>query len=364
MRRVLAPGALAVLLAALPSVGTAQEEPAEEFAEELEVTEVLLDVVVTDKRDRIILGLGPQDFLVSEDGEAVDVTSVTFYSSKRLLESPELLAERDLAVETVPQDRFFILFVHAQRSNGITGLRRLLEAGKDFGRWLIEEAQPADRVAVVSYRNGLRVHQDFTTDREALLEAVDEAVRGRDPEKVPPSRRRSVPVEPAALSSLPSGKEMRKASKDLYRALRLVANAVSDVPGRKNVVFFGRGFGRVGTYGNYEPEPFKLQPTLQALNDANVAVYTLDLTPPEVEHNLQISLRDLAAATGGRFYWDRRHFTGSLNRISTLTSGYYLLSYESRRPAGSSGYQRVRVATRSPEFRIQARHGYLFGEPR
>ena len=74
-----------------------------------------------------------------------------------------------------------------------------------------------------------------------------------------------------------------------------------------------------------------------------------------------MSLRDLAAATGGRFYYNQRRFTLPLKQISDLTSGYYLLSYESRRPASAAGYQRVRVATRNPEFRIQARSGYLYG---
>ena len=36
---------------------------------------------------------------------------------------------------------------------------------------------------------------------------------------------------------------------------------------------------------------------------------------------------------------------------------------QSRRPADASGYQRVTVGTRNPEFRIQARQGYLYGPP-
>ena len=61
-----------LVAAASPVVGPAQERQADEvFAEELEVTEVLLDVLVTDKHDRIILGLGPDDFVVTEEGKAV-----------------------------------------------------------------------------------------------------------------------------------------------------------------------------------------------------------------------------------------------------------------------------------------------------
>ena len=366
MRRVLGQTLLIVFLSTtLPVATPAQEGPVEEgFGEDLEVTEVLLDVLVTDKQDRVILGLGPDDFVVSEEGEVVEITAVTFYSSKRLLESSEMLAKRGIAVDMVPQDRFFILFVQQQRNTSAARsdlFDRQLEAGRQLTSWLMEEAQSADRMAVLSFGNGLKVHQDFTADRQALLQAIDGAVRGRDPAKIPPSRRPQVESDPPALSRLPAGKELRRASRDVYRALRLVACAVKSVPGRKNLIFLGRGFGDIGTFGGYRPELYRLNPTLEALNNANVAVYTLDITPPGVRHNLQVSLRDLAAATGGRFYYEQRSFSGPLKKISDLTSGYYLLSYQSRRSANESGYQRVKVGTHNPEFRIQARHGYLYG---
>jgi VWFA-related protein len=364
------PGAallLAVLMSPASVAMRAQDAPVERvFAEDLEVNEVLLDVLVTDRHDRVILGLGADDFVVSEEGEAVELTSVVFYSSRRLIETSESSVSRGLGIDRVPRDRFFILFVEEQRHNSIARpslVDRQRDAGREVSRWLAEEAQLADRVAVVSFRYGLRVHQDFTRDRQALFEAVDGAVHGRDPSKTPPSRRREVASDPAALSSLPAGKELRKASRDIYGALRLVAGAVKSVPGRKNLIFLGRGFGDVGTYGNYQPESSKLNPTLAALNDANVAVYTVDVTPPGLDYNLQVSLRNLAAATGGRFYYNQPHFAAPLRSISELTRGYYLLSYESRRPAGTAGYQRVKVGTRSPEFRIQARDGYLYGSP-
>ena len=356
-----ATGTALVLALCLAAASPAQEEPLEEgFGEELVVTEVLLDVLVTDKQDRIILGLGPDDFVVEEEGERVELRSLAFYSSKRLLDSHDVLRQQGLEIEVVPQDRHFVVFVQGRTSFGVEGLQRQLEAGREVHRWLAEVAQPADRVAVVAFNRGLEVHEDFTTDREALRQAIDAAVRGRAPGRIPPSRRRP-PGDDPAFASLPSGKELRRASRDIYRALGTVAGALAKVPGRKNLIFLGRGFGDIGTYGNYRPEPGRLNPMLDALNDANVAVYTLDLTPPEIEHNLQLSLRNLAAATGGRFYWNQRPFSSALEEIDELTSGYYLLSYQSRRPADASGYQRVRVGTRSPEFRIQARQGYLFG---
>ncbi len=362
-------------IALCAAVGPLAAQPPEEppsapeervFAEELEVTEVLLDVLVTDREGQIILGLGADDFVVLEGREPVEVSSAVFYSSKRLLDRSKLLSDPAVAVDVVPQDRFFIVFVQVQRSDSLSRpnlMSRQIEAGRQVARWLAEEAQPADRVAVVSYRRSLKIHQDFTTDRPALARAIEDAFRGRDPEAVPPSRDPRVPGDPVALATLPAGKPLRRATTNVYQALRLVARGVDGVAGRKNLVFFGRGFGEVGTFGNYQPQRYRLDPTLEALNDANVAVYTFDITAPGLEQTLRPSLHELAAATGGRFYYDRWSLAEPLKQISDLTSGYYLLAYQSRRPAGASGFQRVRVGVRNPELRVQARGGYLYGQP-
>ena len=357
---------LLLLGLSLPQVALGQQEPIKGvFTGEVEVTEVLLEVVVTDKQDRIIVGLGMDDFVVSEDGERVQVTSATFYSSSRFLGSAGLSGGG--AVETVPQDRYFILFVQdegpRQRGLRVAPVDHQGRAGREFARWVMEKVQLADRVAVVSFRGRLRVHQDFTADRAALLEAIGRAVRERDAERIPLTRSARVAGDPPALGSLPTGKELRRASQDIHHALRLVAGAVKSVRGRKNLIFLGRGFGDFGGLGRYYPAPAKMTPTLKALNDANIAVYTLDVTPRGEGRNLEASLKDLAATTGGLFFHNRQTFAEPLRKIADVTNGYYLLSYESRRPASDSGYQRVEVGIRNPELQIQAREGYYYGRP-
>ena len=60
---------LALLAAALPIA--AQEEPAGRFAERIRVTEVLLDVLVTDADGNVVVGLNADDFVVEEQGKPV-----------------------------------------------------------------------------------------------------------------------------------------------------------------------------------------------------------------------------------------------------------------------------------------------------
>ena len=97
------------------SRGQDLEAPRGEVSEELEVSEVLLDVLVTDKTGQVILGLGRDDFVVTEEGEPVEITGLTFYSSYELLGSKEPLEAQGLRVDEIAEDRYFILLVQQQR---------------------------------------------------------------------------------------------------------------------------------------------------------------------------------------------------------------------------------------------------------
>ncbi len=101
---------------------------------------------------------------------------------------------------------------------------------------------------------------------------------------------------------------------------------------------------------------------LRALNDNNVAVYTIDLLPPGTEHPLSSAMSKLADETGGKYYSTFNNFSTPLQQIAEENSGYYLLSYRSQQPAGKRGFQEVEVSTSNPEFRVRARKGYAFGE--
>jgi hypothetical protein len=123
-----------VTLLALPLV--AQEEPQAEFRGELEVTEVLLDVMVTDGSGNAILGLQPGDFIVEDEGEPIDVTSATFYSNRRFLDSASAAERLGVTPEEVPVDRYFILFFHDQRHEDPTLTNDEMDAIRWVRQWV------------------------------------------------------------------------------------------------------------------------------------------------------------------------------------------------------------------------------------
>jgi VWFA-related protein len=100
---------------------------------------------------------------------------------------------------------------------------------------------------------------------------------------------------------------------------------------------------------------------MQALNDNNVAAYTVDLTPLQTQHVMSDSMNQLAEETGGRYFFNFTNFLTPLAQIADENNGYYLLSYQSRHPQGESGYQKVQVRTKNSQFRVKTREGYIYG---
>jgi VWFA-related protein len=348
-----------------PPAAAQEEPPRPEFEERVEVTEVLLDVLVTDRRGNVVLGLGAEDFVVEEDGEPVELTDVTFYSNRRFLESAERAAELGIEPAAVPTSRYFILFFHDQRDLLPRITAQLLDAGRRAKHWVGSELLPNDYVAVTGYDHELQIYQDFTTDADAVAKAIDQAVRGVDPEHWP--SRRQETEGPSLLDNLPSAETIRRSSPRVYGAMEILARAAGSVQGRKNLILFSLGFGNVGPVGMYTPDSRYYEPMVEALNDNNVAVYSIDLISIDPGESLldnvyANSLSNLSSDTGGRYYFNFVNFSSPLEQVAEDNGGYYLLAYRGRHPEGESGYQEVTVRTVNPGFRVRAREGYRWGE--
>lgn len=365
-------GALA--LALLTSPGLRAQAPAEEtpalvapFGAEILVSEVLLDVMVTDKKGNPILGLGPADFEITEDGKKVEVTSAAFYSNRRYMGE-----EKNPAVENLPTDNtglaphYFIFFFDDQRSHSVDVpvlLQRQIRAGRDAVEWLRAGLAPTDWVAVVGYDNRLKVFQDFSQDPVALERAILAASTGRGARENVPSRQvASPPGAPALAPGLPVGDAMSEQSGTIYEALTLVAEASAPLVGRKNLLLFTMGFGRMNRFHQYEPDPRYFEPMSESLNDANVAVYTFDLTDTSATHPFANAMGHISDDTGGRYFPNVLHFRTPIAEVARETSGYYLVSYRAGHLTGLRGFQDVAVSLANPELVVTARKGYRFGD--
>lgn len=359
---------VAIALAVLHSPGLRAQDPVQQtpaliapFGAEILVSEVLLDVLVTDKKGNPILGLAPADFQVTEDDRKVEVTSAAFYSNRRYA-GPEAAPADNSGLAP----HYFIFLFDDQRRNSadVPGLlQRQVRAGKDAVEWLREGLAPTDWVAVLGYDNRLKLFQDFSQDREALERAIQSATTGRSGRENFPSRQvPAAPGAPALAPGLPVGEALAEQTGTIYEALTLVGEGAAPLVGRKNLMLFTIGFGRMNRYHQYEPDPRYFEPMSESLNDANVAVYSFDLTDTGGVHPFANAMNHISDETGGRYFPNVLHFKTPIAEVARETSGYYLVSYKAEHLTGLRGFQRVKVTLANPELKVTARQGYRFGE--
>ena len=201
------------------------QEPAESFEGLVEVTEVLLDVLATDRSGEIVTGLGKDDFVVTENGDPVKLTGVSYYTTRYGADGAVQIEDGE-----VPSSRYFIFFFHDMKRFGPEAnrlVRQQLDASRKSKEWVEEHMLPSDWVAVASYDVKLKLHLDFSQDREQILRAIDNGARSKDPEKDIGRHGRRVPPAgaPSLLRNLPQGKELRKETTRIYDGIRLLADA-------------------------------------------------------------------------------------------------------------------------------------------
>lgn len=346
------------------------QPPVGRFGEELEVTEVFVDVLALDRKGRAVPGLTADDFVVRQGGEPMEITSVTFYTTRyEDLESagdPTVREGGQTAPSELPAARYFILFFHDQRgavTDEVELTRRRLDSARHARQWMRNRMQGSDWIAVVRFDQDLSVLADFTQDQDALDEAIEAAILDRRTGAMRPSvRSRTVAAGgPSLLAGLPNSFDLRDSATREYDAIRLVAEAAGTIVGRKNLLLFTLGFGSLDSAfrsgdSRYYP------PMTEALNANNVAVYPIDLLGPSASGPQTGFLSQLADDTGGELFKTFHSYAEPFRRIGVQNTGYYLVTFRAEHPEGESGYQKIEVDCTKRGVRVRARRGYRYGE--
>jgi VWFA-related protein len=329
-----------------------------QYGERIDVNAVLLDVIVTDRKGNHILGLGPEDFIVKENGVEQTIDSVDYFTNRRLLNQREDAAP--FKVERVREDRYFIFFFD-KPSNPAGLFDQVTSAREAVKTFLDREMKETDLVAIVGHDVRLKVYSDFTNDKKQLVRALNESTRfGRGILDAPAGDGPSI-LRNADKSDLMDG------TGTVYQALDLLADSVRPIRARKNLVLFSPGIADRDEqlFGDMLMNRSRyLDPALQSLNAANVSVYgvqlqrDVDLSP--IFHQ---RLGELSESTGGRYFRINVSFNPALEQIENTNNGYYLVTYRSPHAKGETGFQKVDVHVKNREFKVVARSGYSFGSP-
>jgi len=370
-----------------PPTGTVQRG----YAFKLNSDLVLTNVVARDaKTGELVRGLRQSDFTVFENGKRQQIATFDFESVEMAapLSEPTVgglaagagggNAARVARPEELRNHRLIVMFFDLT-SMQPEDLDRSVEAAQEFLR---AKMQPADLVALVSLGDTLKVDQDFTADKNALIHevAVYNGTEGQG--FAQGATANSNQVEDAS-GYTPDESEYNDLNTDreLF-ALRSIARSLEKITEKKSLLYFSGGITRDGIENQAS-----LRAAINAAVRANLAIYSVDtrglqtITPMgdastgslrgtgaynggALGNNMQANfasqevMASLSSDTGGKAFFDSNDFAPAFARVQSDTSAYYAIGFHSSNPLRDGRYRKLIIKVNRPGTRLEYRLGY------
>lgn len=331
---------------AAPPASPPGQEPTPTFRSGVQYVEV--DVTVVDRKGRPVRGLARDDFEVYEDGVLQAVDSFRFVDIPL---PPRPAAGSNTSRAQVPQDvtsnpidsRVYVMLLDG--AGGAHLLRTRLVAS----RFVKEALGPDDLMAIIVV-NGLSTQSHgFTSDKARLLSVIDRFGGAR-----------WEGVDDALISI----SERSSATGDAYQLIRVLAERLGDIPGRRKSILWVGGapqFHHVDF--RQAEEAFAQRDAIRAASRNNVAVYPIDphgLTTAmgRAELERQAGFRVMAEDTGGEAIVNTNNFSGNYRRIVELNSAFYVMGYTPQAAADDGHFHRITVKVKRPGMTVRTKRGY------
>ncbi len=299
---------------------------------------VLTDVVVTDKHGNPVTGLTRSDFRIMDNGKAQTLAS--FEEHREQTSPPEAPSARLPAsfsndyLRHPPAQVNVLLF--DTTTIGIIDQMILFQQMKKF----VATLPAGEPVAVFMRSAGMTLQlAGFTDDHEALMAAIGRAIP-----KLPP---------PGAWMA-----------SDLD-TLQQMAGYLSQVPGRKNLIWFTGGSNLF-----LQPDPTTI-PDYQArraiydlLEEERIAIDPIDVRGLTITFRgamamQQMQMREDAAATGGLAFVNTNGLALATQHIVATDGNYYTLTYAPDDLKINNQWHRVEVKLDRRDCQLSYRHGYF-----
>ncbi len=355
---------------------------------------VLTNVVARDKKTgAVIKGLTASDFTLLENGKPqriVSFDSQNVDGAAQLAEKNTVigkatiadLLERNFAAD--PQqlrDHRLIVMFFDLSTLGDDDTDRAVEAAQ---KYVNTQMQPADLVALVSFSTALKMDQDFTANKGALLRGLGK-YNGTDQTAFSNGTTGGSTdgTSDNGASFVADDTEYNNLNTDreLY-AIRQVARSLERVPQRKSLLYFSGGLSRNGVENQAS-----LRAATDAAAKANMAIYAVDARGlqalPPVGDATQGSLRGtaaytgtavanqfnanfssqellstLATDTGGKAFFDSNDFGPAFQQIQHDTEAYYILGFHSSDPRRDGAFRHLTIKLNRHDARLEYRPGY------
>jgi VWFA-related protein len=394
LRRITATALFALAVAGLRAQDQSQppqQDSQEAYTLKVNSDLVLTNVVVRDKKTgEVVRGLKASDFQVLENGKPQSIISFDFQSVDQAAplneatingKAPNTIMgnmNRNVTSAQLRNHRLIVMFFDIT-SMQPEDLERAQDAARDY---INKKMQPADLVAVVSLDQSLSLDQDFTANKQQLLNAVNKysGTQGAGFQSGATSTTNQVEDTTAFT---PDEQEYNDVNTDreLF-AFEDIAHSLAYINEKKSLLYFSGGIQRDGIENQAS-----LHAAINASVRANMSIYSVDARGLEAisplgdastgslrgtsgyngaalqnnldsNFNTQEVMATLSSDTGGKAFFDSNDFSPAFQRIQQDTSAYYVIGFRSTNPVRDGRYRRLTIKINQPNVKIEYRPGY------
>ena len=316
------------------------------FKLRVEVELTTFEVIALDKKGNPVRNLKKEDFQLYEDGKKQEIYGVDEVVAESTVSSLGVNPFDESALHRGKT----VLLVFDDTSINPQYIQASRESARNF---VLKHMRSQDVFAVASYGMSLQIHQNFTGNREEVLQAI---------------------AKPAAANAGGGGIYFE----NLLRSFEQINPSLAKIKGQKNIIVyaqssvsqsplpaqmvFSRGMrGPVATGGTLE---YTYKNLIESARKANVVFYMVD--PGALVGSSStggLSIRSLAAESGGFSILETNNLDQELDKLDEQISNYYVLTFQSNNPKHEGAYRKLDVRTELKGVVLKHREGYQDRRP-
>ncbi len=366
---------------------------------------VQVDAVVFDKSGKHVEDLTADDFDLQVDGKKQTLTHFIHVNLPPVKREVPAAKKNDVAAvspsmptrQIEPREvRRTIAFIVDDLGLSFTSTERVRETLRKFLR---EQMQEGDLVAIIRTGNGLGMLEQFTSDKRILYSAIDKlnwnplsrdmiASFGDTGGMADSEESQEAATAQQTIDDSISSFRDTLFSTGTLGAINFVVRGLRDLPGRKSVILLSDGF-RIYPPGNSndpqavaesEQVQWNLKQLVELANRSSVVVYSIDarglmaLTPgadaggrqsgdayAQAMQDNQEALEGpsfLANQTGGFAVFNNNDLNFGVNEILYDQQSYYLVGFDPEDATFDRQHHKIKVTVKRPGLRVRARSGF------
>jgi len=376
---------------------------------------IQLDVTVTDGKGNVVTDLRRDEIEVYENGKRQDISGFSFSDGRKP-------ASSELTKQAISKN--LPTFVPSSTGLRPENVRRTIALVVDdlslsfenvpsvrwaLRKFVLEQVQDGDLVAIIRTGGGMGALQQFTMDRNQMLAAIDKVkfgLSGKVSAFEPITFTHKEELQAAGsnidkTAMIEKEKEFDRQANELRNstfmrgtlgALNYIIRGMSELPGRKSVVLLSEGMSLIVRDGKGKQslsDSFDLiREMVDNANRASVVFYTLDargLIAPGVSaqddvrdifeptqtakiadrenalRDTQDGLKYIAKGTGGLAYINQNDLSKGIEKVLEDNS-YYLIAYEPDADtfdAKTRQFNKIEIKVTRPGLKARYRSGFF-----